>query len=194
VGLTLPEAREKFDFGAKSRKRAHDDVEPIADDVPAFMDAEFPGWQFVSAESKLYEPIGETGVAFKGFIDGVIIAAGKRGEPLTWIIDWKTSNRGWFRDKREDFTTKMQLILYKNYWSKREEEKLKDVRCAFVILKKNAKAGEHCELFPVSVGEVTVKRSLQQIGNMVSSVKRGMSIKNKNNCKWCDFKETVHCP
>jgi hypothetical protein len=182
-------------YTEEAKATAHAQIDAILAEIPAFLDREFPDWIYVMAEGNIYEPIvGHDDVKFKGFIDGIIQCKGKRGEDLKWIIDWKTSNRGWFRDKREDFTTKMQLILYKNYWSKREEEKLKDVRCAFVILKKNAKAGEHCELFPVSVGEVTVKRSLQQIGNMVSSVKRGMSIKNKNNCKWCDFKETVHCP
>jgi hypothetical protein len=200
VGLTLPEAREKFDFGAKSRKRAHDDVEPIADDVPAFMDAEFPGWQFVSAESKLYEPIGETGVAFKGFIDGVIIAAGKRGEPLTWIIDWKTSAWGWNREKRADPLVIAQLVLYKKFWLQHataiagnEAPRLRDVRCGFVLLKRSAKPGQHCELVPVSVGDVSIERAMKMISNMIASVKRGIKIKNRSSCTYCEFKNTSHC-
>lgn len=182
-------------FTPAALEQAHKDADTIMNEVPAFIEATFPQWEYVSAEQNLYEPIvGHDDVSFKGFIDGIIKCKGKRGEDLKWIIDWKTTARGWFREKREDFTTKMQLILYKNFWSIKQNEEMKDVRCAFILLKKSGKPGEHCEFLPVSVGPVTVERSLKVINNMIGSVKRGMALKNRDSCKYCDFRETPHCP
>jgi hypothetical protein len=166
----------------------------ILAEIPTFLDENFPEWSVVDAEHALYEPIEGHSHAFKGFIDGVIKCKGKRGEDLYWIIDWKTSNRGWFREQKQDVTKQYQLALYKNYWSKKHPDvPFKDIRCAFVILKKSAKQGNHCELFAVSLGEVPVQRSLKVVNNMVTSVKKGLVIKNRDSCQWCEYKGTVHC-
>lgn len=182
------------DFTEKSLKTAKDDASLILSEVPAFLENTFPEWEVVDAEHELYESIEGHPQAFKGFIDGVIKARGKRGEIIHWILDWKTSGRGWFKDKRSDDMVKAQLALYKNYWHQKNPQiPFKDIRCGFVILKKAAKIGEHCELFSVSMGEVPVKRSLKVVSNMLVSVKRGIAIKNRNSCTYCEFKGTPHC-
>ena len=182
------------EFSEKALKVAKAESEVILSEVPAFLDREFPDWSVVDAEHALYESMEGHPHAFKGFIDGVIKCKGKRGEDLYWIIDWKTSGRGWFREQKADETKKYQLALYKNYWSKKNPQvPFKDIRCAFVILKKAAKAGEHCELFSVSMGDVPVQRSLKVVGSMLTSVKRGVAIKNRDSCTWCEFKGTEHC-
>lgn len=163
-------------------------------DVPAFMDETFEDWEYIDAEHKLYEPIENHPHAFKGFIDGIIKCKGARGKLVYWLIDWKTTAWGWTRDKKADPKTKAQLVLYKNFWSKKMGIDPKDIRCGFVLLKRDAKPGQHCELVPVSVGNVTARRSLQVIDNMFASLNRGMFLKNKLNCKWCDYKGTEHCP
>lgn len=181
-------------FSEKALTTAKSEAAVILAELPAFLEREFPGWEVVDAEHQLYEPVEGHPHAFKGFIDGVIKCKGKRGEDLYWIIDWKTSGRGWFREQKSDETKKYQLALYKNYWSKKNPQvPLKDIRCAFVILKKAAKAGEHCELFSVSMGEVPIQRSLKVVGSMLTSVKRGVAIKNRDSCTWCEFKGTEHC-
>jgi hypothetical protein len=109
------------------------------------------------------------------------------------LIDWKSSQRGWLRAKKQDKMTAAQLVLYKSFWSQKHKIDLKSIRCAFVILKKSAKVGNHCELFPISVGEVTIKRNLKIIENMLASVKKGIALKNKNSCIYCDYKNTEHC-
>ncbi|NBW58940.1 hypothetical protein EBR43_14425, partial [bacterium] len=129
-----------------------------------------------------------------GFIDGVIKVKGKRGEDVYWILDWKTTARGWFREKRSDEMVKAQLALYKNFWcQKNPNVPFKNVKCGFILLKKAAKPGEHCELFTVSLGETPVKRSLKVINNMLTSVKKGISIKNRDACTYCEYKDTEHC-
>ena len=181
-------------FTPESLEKAKAEALQILVEVPAFLDREFPGWEVVDAEHALYEPVEGHPHAFKGFIDGVIKCKGKRGEDLYWVLDWKTTARGWFRDKRSDDMVKAQLALYKNYWcQKNPHVPMKDVRCGFVLLKKAAKPGEHCELFSVSLGEVPIKRSLKVVSNMITSVKRGIALKNRDACTWCEYKDTEHC-
>jgi hypothetical protein len=182
------------DFNQKTLDKAISEASTILEEVPDFFDREFPSWEVVAAEHQLYEGIEGHPHAFKGFIDGIIKAKGKRGETLYWILDHKTTARGWFKDKRSDDMLKAQLALYKNYWcQKYPEVPFKDVRCAFVLLKKAAKPGEHCELFTVSLGETPIKRSLKVVNNMLTSVKRGIALKNRDSCTWCEFKGTEHC-
>lgn len=184
----------KKDFTQKSLDTAKSEALMILTELPAFLDREFPGWEAIEAEHQLYEAVEGHPHAFKGFIDGVIKCKGKKGEDLYWILDWKTSQRGWFREKKSDEMIKAQLALYKNFWHQKNSHlNFRDIRCAFVILKKQAKPGEHCELFSVSMGETPIKRSLKVMSNMLTSVKRGISLKNRDACTWCEFKGTEHC-
>ena len=182
------------DFTPISLEKAKSEAELILKEVPEFLDKTFPEWEVVDAEHQLYEAVENHPHAFKGFIDGVIKAKGKKGETLYWILDWKTTARGWMREKRSDEMTKAQLALYKNFWCKKNPHiPFKNVRCGFVLLKKSAKSGEHCELFYVSLGEVPINRSLKVVNNMLTSVKRGIALKNRDSCTWCEYKNTEHC-
>lgn len=181
--------------------------------LPKFMDKEFKNWKYVEAEHELYEKIESLPNAFKGFID-IVIEAEHNGKTITWIIDLKTSTRGWFREKRADETTKMQLILYKNYYVKKMNLNPRNVRCGFVIMKREGSSSKAAwkqkivddktawyqdsshdplELIPISVGDVTSGRSLQVVNNMVASINRKMFLKNKTSCKYCPFMKTEHC-
>ncbi len=183
------------EFTQKALEKAKSEAEQILLEVPDFFEKQFPSWEVVDAEHQLYESIvGHENHAFKGFIDAIIKTKGKKGESIYWILDHKTTARGWFREKRSDDMVKAQLALYKNYWcQKHPDVPMKDVRCGFVLLKKSAKPGEHCELFSVSLGEVPIKRSLKVVSNMITSVKRGIALKNRGSCTWCEYKNTEHC-
>ena len=185
---------ENLDFTQASLAKSKLQAATILSELPKFLDETFPEWETISAEHQLYEPIDNHPHAFKGFIDGVIKAKGKRGETIYWVIDWKTAARGWYRDKRSDPMVAAQLALYKNYWCQKNPEiPFKNVRAAFVILKKAAKPGEHCELFSISLGEVPIQRSLKVVSNMITSVKKGIALKNRDSCMWCEFKNTINC-
>lgn len=211
---TLEEAIKDHGFGPKSREEAHRDAELVLTEVPAFMSATFPGWRHVAAELALYEPIMGTGVNLKGFIDCVVESTGKRGEPLVWIVDWKTSAWGWKTEKKQDPLVQAQLVLYKRYWMQKiaaeglalleahgpddprvqahrsANMRLRDVRCAFVLLKRSAKPGEHCELVPVSIGDVPIQRVEKRTLNMIASLKKGIAVKNRGACTYCDYNKT----
>ena len=166
-------------------------------DVLGFLNTEFPGWSCFNAEEYLYENIPEIKepLMFKGFIDAVLKVPKKRGEGhVYWILDWKTAGlRGWSRDKKQDLGMTAQLILYKYFWSAKHNIPLKDIRCGFVLLKRGGKIGKICSLVPVSVGDVTLNKGVKLMKNMISGVRKGMKIKNKNSCQYCAFHKTEHC-
>jgi hypothetical protein len=132
-------------------------------------------------------------VSLKGFVDCIIEATGRRGEPLVWIIDWKTSAWGWKTEKKQDPLVQAQLVLYKRYWMQKMADpalRLRDVRCGFVLLKRSAKPGEHCELVPVSVGDVPIQRVEKRTLDMIASLKKGVAVKNRGACTYCDYNRT----
>ena len=166
----------------------------ILTDVPEFLDREFPGWQYMGAEFELYEPISGSTMKFKGFIDGVITCKGKRGEDLIWIIDWKTAGPGgWHPDKKRDVLVQMQLALYKSFLSTKLDLNKKNVRCAFLLLKRGAKPGKTCESLRISVGPLTEQRALKVVTDMVRTVANRVHFKNRLSCKFCPFHDTQHC-
>jgi hypothetical protein len=165
----------------------------ILTEVPNWLDSTFPDWEFVDAEHLLYEGLPNHPHAFKGYIDAVIRVPGPKGKMLTWLIDWKTTSWGWALHKKSDEMVKNQLILYKNFWCNKTKTDPKQVRCAFVLLKRTAKDGCRCELLTVSVGDVTTGRALKVLNNMVTSVKRGIALKNRSSCQYCDYKGTEWC-
>lgn len=165
----------------------------ILEDVPRFLDDTFPGWKGVQAEEDLYESIQNDDMSFKGFIDAVIINRNKKGEPKIWLIDWKTAGWGWTRQKKQDFNYQMQLLLYKHFWATKHNADPKDVKIGFVLLKRDGKNGNRCELVEVSGSENKVEKATKTVTAMLSSVRRGFYPKNFSACKWCEFKGTDHC-
>ena len=182
------------EFSEKALKVAKVESEVILSELPAFMDREFPDWVVVDAEHALYESVEGHPHAFKGFIDGVIKCKGKRGEDLYWIIDWKTAGPGgWHPEKKRDVLVQMQLALYKSFLSAKLGLDKKNVRCAFLLLKRGAKPGKTCEAFRVSVGPVTEERAVKVVTDMVRTVAKRMFFKNRLSCKFCPFQDTPHC-
>lgn len=173
----------------------------ILADVPTFLDETFPGWKTIAAEHYLYEPLSDTKPhhAFKGYIDLVLTCPNPKQHhnitPLTWILDWKTTNSYWSADKKSDPLVTGQLAGYKHYYMQETKTAhlMKQVRTGFILLKRNAKPGQHCELVTVSVGDVTAARTLKVINNCVSSIQRGIALKNREACRWCDYYKTEYC-
>lgn len=191
----MTEQRKKFDL--KYRHEKFDSwltsAYNILSAVPDFMDENFGEWEYVSAEEQIYENIEGQELKFKGFIDAIIKSKVK-GKDKYWIIDWKTTGpRGWYQDKRRDFLTQAQVGLYKKFWSEREGIPLKSIGCGYALLKRNTKPEKCAWFMPVSVGPKFITKSEKLIESMVKSVKKGMNLKNRNNCRFCPFYQTEHC-
>lgn len=199
-GFDSPEYISKQQLRAQVQgwKYNHDPVEAWLESaknciemLPLFLEEQFPGWKPVAAEYALYEDIeGVEFGKFKGFIDSIIeLPNGKHV-----ILDWKTAGpRGWSFDKRRDFLTQAQLILYKHYWMKITKKSSKDVKTAFVLLKKNTKPKSAIDIISVSSGPKMTEDAVKMVKNMVGLMQKGFSVKNRLSCKFCEFQGTSNC-
>jgi len=162
--------------------------------LPTFLEETFPGWECVSAEEALYESINDCDTNFKGYID-CIIKVPYKDKYKYWIIDWKTANgRGWSLDKQRDFSVQSQVILYKNYWQKKNPEiKLRDIQCGFVLIKKVTKPEKACQLIKVSSGPKSIEKANKMVSSMLNSVSKEFYLKNRNSCMFCEFNNTIYC-
>ena len=169
-------------------------AETTINDIPTFLDENFPEWETLDAEHALMEPIDNHDIKFKGFIDAIFKLKDKRGKSKLLIVDWKTGPAyGWRRDKKEDFNTQAQLILYKWFIMKKFELASADVGTAFVVLKKGAKSGKSIDLVAFSAGPKAQEKANKLVSNMINTVKRGFFPKNKHNCQFCDFAKSGQC-
>ena len=179
-----------------------DSVKPIFDELPGFLQNNFQNFKITSAEVELQEIFKKkTNRYFKGFLDCVLECekVDRRFKEPTmeqqyWIIDWKTTSWGWTGEKKRDPIKQMQLVLYKHFWCETNNIPIDKVRCAWVLLKRTAKPGEHIELVPVSVGEKAIEKALETAYRMLGSVEKQIFVKNRNSCKYCPSSMTEHCP
>jgi len=177
---------EKFDLWVTS-------AENILSAIPDFMSQNFGEWEYISAEEQIYESMPELDLNFKGYIDA-IIKSKINGKEKYWIIDWKTTGpRGWYQDKRRDFLTQAQVGLYKKFWAQREGIDLRSIGCGYALLKRNTKPEKCAWFMSVSVGPKFITKSEKLLESMVRSVRKGMNLKNRSNCKFCPFYQTEHC-
>ena len=63
-----------------------------------------------------------------------------------------------------------------------------------MLLKREAKQGKTCELISVSAGPTVETKARKLVSSMITGVKRGMFLKNRNSCLFCEYKDTAHCP
>ena len=162
--------------------------------LPEFMNENFGEWKSIEAEHKLYEDIqGASGEKFKGFIDAIILSK-INGKKKAWIIDWKTASpRGWDRKKREDFLMQAQLMLYKSFWSEKMSLRSRDIGCGFVLLKKKTPEEKCVQLIKVSAGPTSMEKSQKLVRSAIKGIKSGLLLKNRDACRFCEFKDTEHC-
>lgn len=202
-GFDTPEYIEKQTEAALSQgwKYKHNTLEEwktsarnSLERLPSFMDENFGNWKTIEAEHALYENIqGSEGEKFKGFIDAIILSE-IDGKKKAWIIDWKTSSaRGWNRQKRQDFLMQAQLMLYKSFWAEKMMLRSKDISCGFVLLKKNTPVHKTVELIKVSAGPSSMEKSQKLVRSAIKGIKAGLVMKNRDACRFCEFKGTPHC-
>ena len=168
------------------------------DEVPGWLDENFPGWETVSAEEALYEPIEDKGAYFKGFVDVIIKVPHAKGDGYDlWVMDWKTAGAGgWTADKKKNHLTLAQVALYKSYMMKKYPvlfDGAKYVKCGYVLLKKGAKPGKRVELFSVSVGPVAMEKANKLVSNAITGMRKGMQLKNRQSCQYCPYLNTEYC-
>ena len=109
-------------------------------------------------------------------------------------MDWKTANSGgWYKDKKRDFLTQAQISSYKMFWRNKNNVAIRDIKCGFVLLKRGAKPGKICDLIAISSGPKMEEKVQKLIKSMITSVKRGLYLKNRDSCLFCEYKGTEYC-
>jgi len=162
--------------------------------------------EVVYNEHELILPIDrsdEVKINFKGFIDMIIKTTDKRDKTILYIIDFKTCSWGWGKDKRQDRDLHSQLFLYKHFLSKKFNLDPKNIKTAFILLKRTPpKGGDAVEFFPISAGPISVQRALDELNSDITDMdqrtKTDTLKKNRNMCKneygdVCPYFGTTKC-
>jgi hypothetical protein len=157
-------------------------------------------------EYELLQPISRTddiNINFKGFIDIVIKSKDGRGKDILYVCDFKTCSWGWTQDKKQDRDMHAQILLYKYFLCKKFDLDPKNVRTAFILLKKKPRPNDNTvEFFPISAGPVSVQRALDELNISITDMELGLRndniIKDKEKCKGkygdiCPYFGTKHC-
>jgi hypothetical protein len=185
--------------GWRPKKHDHlpvwiDFADTALSEFPDFLRETFGEYEVISAEEQLYEYFPEAEIFFKGFIDA-LLKVNIRGKDYYYVIDWKTAgDKGWYASKRRDILTWAQIALYKAFWRNKKNLDIKSVKCGFVLLKRGGSPGSVCELVKVSVGPKAEENAIKILRTMVKTVRRGIYLKNRNSCLFCEFKNTPACP
>ena len=157
--------------------------------------------QVLFVEHALMEKIDRTDdikTKFKGFIDIVIKTKDKRGQSVIYICDYKTCSWGWDMDKKRDEKLQMQLRLYKHFFCKEFNLDPKQVRCAFILLKRTPKGDDVADWLAVSAGPKTVKRAVDKVSIAITGMNSNNYKKNRSNCineygDRCIYLDTPQC-
>ena len=150
----------------------------------------FPGYQVISSEEQIITPIDDLQIDynFKGFLDLVL----RTPDGKYHIIDWKSCSWGWSSQKKTDPLTTYQLTYYKNYFSKKHNIDIKNIKTYFALLKRTAKK-DKVEILEVSSGQKKTTNALKLLQNAVINIENKNYVKNRLNCKYCKFYKTENC-
>ena len=150
----------------------------------------FPGYEVYSSEESLYEPISE--LKFNRFLKGFIDLVVKTPDDKYHIIDWKSCSWGWDAKKRSDAMVTYQLTLYKKFFCEKHGIDPKMVETHFGLLKRTAKS-DNVEIFRVTSGPRKTTNATKVLTDACNLIHKGVTIKNRNSCAKCPFKNTEHC-
>jgi len=181
----------KFEELEEERENWQDVLEPIVSQIPEFMEKTFPNWEFIAAEYEMFEPIeNETGYFFKGFVDGIIKSNNKY-----YIIDWKGSKDWWDKSKSTDPKKYLQLVLYKHFYSIKNNIPLDQIECGFVVLRRKTPKSnkDRCLFIPIEVQEKQLKEAEDLIKKFFINIRKHYYTKNRSSCRFCVYYGTEWC-
>jgi len=125
---------------------------------------------------------------FKGYIDLVV----KTPDGKYHVIDWKTCSWGWDMEKKTNKYVTYQLTLYKKFFCEKHGIDPNNVETYFGLLKRTAKQ-DNVEMYRVSSGVRKTENATKTLTDGCRSIKAGLKIKNRNNCRGCEFYNSEHC-
>jgi len=152
--------------------------------------AYFGDYEVFSSEEKLYVPIEDFNIHFKGFVDAVV----KVGDTYH-LFDWKTCSWGWDSRRKSQKIVTYQLTLYKHFFCLKHKIDPENVETHFALLKRTAKK-DRVEIFRVTSGEKKTENALKLLYQAIYNISKRFSIKNRLSCEKpyrCKLYKTEHC-
>tara|TARA_Y100001973_G_C5144242_1_gene304561 strand:- start:107 stop:886 length:780 start_codon:yes stop_codon:yes gene_type:complete len=187
----IQELMEKnIEFDAKRVQEMKVAGPAILAEVEDALNDYFGDYEVFSSEEKLYVPIENFNVYFKGFIDAVV----KVGDTYH-LFDWKTCSWGWDSRRKSEKMVTYQLTLYKHFFCQKHKIDPANVETHFALLKRTAKKNR-VEIFRVTSGPKKTENALKLLYQAIYNIIKGVSIKNRLNCLKpyrCKLYNTEHC-
>jgi len=152
--------------------------------------AYFGDYEVFSSEEKLYVPIENFNIYFKGFVDAVV----KVGDTYH-LFDWKTCSWGWDSRRKSQKIVTYQLTLYKHFFCLKHKIDPEKVETHFALLKRTAKK-DRVEIFRVTSGEKKTENALKLLYQAIYNISKRFSVKNRLSCEKpyrCKLYKTEHC-
>ena len=164
------------------------------------------GWELVGVEKVLNIKVKDN-IHFNGFID---VLLKHKDTKEYYIIDFKTSGRGWTKDMKKDKTKLNQLLLYKHFLSEQYKIDIEKIKVEYHIIKRKVNKDfeypiPHISVFVPAHGTNTTKRGHKDFMEFIDTVfnedgsfnltadySPNPGEKNKN-CKFCEFKDRKLC-
>lgn len=138
---------------------------------------------------------------YQGYLDVVLYH-----EPSDefYIIDLKTSTKGWSSYTKKDEDKQFQLILYKKFFSDQFQIPLEKINIEFLILKRKLYESEdyyipRFQTFKPPSGKIKLNKATNALNEFIEEAFDSKGYKDKNyppkpnewNCKWCPFSQDV---
>lgn len=169
-------------------------------------------YELVGTEIPLLIPPDENKpkVLLMGFLD--VVFREKKNKNKFYILDLKTSTKGWSKWDKEDEIKRSQLILYKTFFAKQFGLSADDIEVEFFILRRKIDSDSmyptpRIQIFKPSQGSITQNKVKSMFASFldncfvedgkynVSGEYRAICGNNGFNCKFCDFKDLENlCP
>lgn len=163
----------------------------IYDGIFQWLEDQFPNYELIGSEIDIFDPMETVKDAtMKGFVD-LIIKVGKK----YYVLDFKTCNWGWSKEKLNDVKKKYQIRIYKHFIAKKFDIPEKDIEVGFILLKRNpSKNSSRYQFVKVTSGEKAQLNVVDWMTKKTKGIKAKQRRRNRESCKYCDFFDTEHCP
>lgn len=143
-------------------------------------------YKCLGIEELLLEPFYDN-VSFKGLIDIVLEIPQEDGSTRIKLIDFKTTEKGWGWYKKHDFTTHMQLLLYKWFYSQKHNIPMKQIDLEFVLLNG---ASRTVEFFNLAHTDQDIQIAWQATFKVLNNIYNKQEFKkNVDSCNYCQFND-----
>lgn len=172
------ELKEEKELDFKLIKKMYEGHNLIGQ-VYDLVEEKYPGFEVVGVEHKMWEPIEVDSMPdkdffFTGYIDLIIEHEGK-----IYIIDYKTSMKGWSDYSKQDIKKTYQLPLYRHFYSKSSEYKQEDIIPLFLIL--NLK-DQKVEEFKLENLEELQEKAVNDMHSMINAAHRDKEYRRTYGC------------